>query len=148
MGCDVTFTDSAALMQAQQYIAMVQNFKNVHNVAGLFGEAAQISALVKIAQAAPPLQVSNQTAAAAAQKAQDDAAKQQWLEGTGAAADGNQQQQQAANGNLASVNSNTSETNLLLSTSTNQKKAQDDDAIATYLEEFGPDSEAAPGSTL
>jgi hypothetical protein len=144
----ITWTHSTLLLDIEQYYAMVQNLSNVHDLAGLYGEAVAVAGLIQVDQAAPPMEQSDDAAAAAIFKAKEDAAKQQWMEGQGAAADGNQQQQQIENGHLAAIDSNTSETNLLWSTQVSQQKARDQDAIANYLDEFGPTSTVGSGSDI
>lgn len=147
-GCDVTFTDSAVLMQAQQYIAMVQNFKNIHNLAGAQGSIQQVIGIVHAAEAAPPMQVGNTAADQVIVAEPDTEARVAAIDAQAQAADGVQQQAQVNNLYQSTIAGEVNKTNALLSEQVKQKKAQDDDAVANLLGEAGPDTTSEPGSAL
>jgi hypothetical protein len=148
MGCDVTFTDSAVLMQAQQYLAMVQNFRNVGNLAGAQGSIQQAVGIFHAAAAAPPIEAGNTAAEQVITAEPDTETRVASIDTEAQAADGIQQQAQVTNLYQSTIAGEVNKTNALLAEQQEQKKAQDDDAVATYLAEFGPNTQAGTGSDL
>jgi hypothetical protein len=145
----ITWTQSGTLLAVQQYIAMVQDFKNLHNIAGAQGAIQQVvGGIVHAAEAAPPMQVGNTAAEQVIVTEPDTEARVAAIDKQAQAADGVQQQAQVNNLYQSTIAGEVNKTNALMSEQVKQKKAQDDDAIATYLDEFGPTAEAGGGSTL
>jgi len=144
----ITWTQSGTLLAVQQYFAIVQNFKNIHNLAGLQGAGAQVAVIVQRAEAAPPMQ----SGVTAAQQTVIDSPATTTrigaIDAQAQAADGIQQHEQVDEAYQSTIASEQAKTNTLLSEHEKQQAARDDDAIATYLDEFGPDTEAGGGSTL
>jgi hypothetical protein len=135
-------------MQAQQYLAMAQNFRNVGTLAGAQGSIQQVVGIVRTAEAAPPLEAGNTAADQVITAEPDTEARVATIDAEAQGADGVQQQTQVTNLYESTIAGEVNKTNALLAEQQEQKKAQDDDAIATILKEAGPTTESDPGSTL
>jgi hypothetical protein len=144
----ITWTQSATFLQVQQYIAMVQNFKNIHNLGALQGAGAQVAVILQRAEAAPPMQSGVTDAQQTVIDSPVTTDRIAAIDAQARAADGDQQHHQVDEAYQSTIASEQAKTNDLLAEHEKQQNARDQDAIATYLDEFGPDSAVGAGSTL
>ena len=144
----ITWTQSGTLLAVQQYLAMVQNFRNIHNLGGLQGAGAQVAVIVQRAEAAPPMRSGVTAAQQTVIDSPTTTTRIAAIDAQAQAADGIQQHEQVDEAYQSTIASEQAKTNALLAEHEKQQAARDDDAITTYLDEFGPDAEAGGGSTL
>jgi hypothetical protein len=144
----ITWTQSGTLLAVQQYLAMVQNFRNIHNLGGLQGAGGQVAVIVQRAQAAPPMQSGVTAAQQTVIDSPTTTTRITAIDAQAQAADGIQQHEQVAEAYQSTIASEQAKTNALLSEHETQQAARDNDAIANILEEAGPETQSDPGSAL
>ena len=124
MGCDITFTNSQLLLQVQHYFAMVQNFKNISNIAGAQGAIQQAVGMVQAAKAAPPEEEADAAADDVLDTTPDTQARIAAIDAQAQSADGVQEQSQVQGLYESTIAGNTAQTNALLAEQ--QKQRQDE----------------------
>jgi hypothetical protein len=146
-GCPVQFTDYTLLVKLQEYRALVQNFANIKNIAGLQGAIQQTVAIYTASKAAPPMQQAVVAGKTTIDTEPDTETRIAAIDAQAQAADGVQQQGQVMNSYLSSVAGGVDKTNALHSTKLGQDNARDIDSVATIANETG-NATWADGATL
>ena len=143
-GTCVQFTQSQLLLQIEQAKAAIQNFKHINNIAGMQGEVQQMSGIAHAVQGVTA-DIRGKVAAEQVTATEPDTLSRiAAIDAQAQQADGTQQQAQVQNLYSSSIAGEVAKTNTLLSAQISQKQAQDEDAIRTIVQEFGPDAGFAP----
>jgi hypothetical protein len=138
-GCPIQFTDYTLLVKLQEYRALVQNFANIRNIAGLQGTIQQVIGMVNVANAAPPVLRGNAAAQSVIEAVPHTADRLAAIDAQAAAADGAQQQAQAANAYASVTAANTSQIAALNALQQKQNQADIDEFSANLLTLTGGD---------
>jgi hypothetical protein len=133
IGKCITWTQSATLLQVQQYLAMVQNFKNIHNIAGAQGSIQQVVGIVNVANAAPPVVRGNAAAQQTIITTPNTEDRIAAIDAQAQTADGVQQQAQVNNLYQSTIAGNTAHTSALLAEEQAQRQAEVDASSANLM---------------
>jgi hypothetical protein len=132
-GC-VTWTHSELLLEIQQYLAMVQNFKNIGNIAGAQGAVQQVIGIITEANAAPPQKQGNSAANQVIVTAPATQTRIGAIDAQARTADGIQEQQQVGNLYLSSIAGDTNKTTALLAEQQTQRRDEIDGSVKALVE--------------
>jgi hypothetical protein len=132
-GCPVQFTDYTLLIKLQEYRAIVQNFLNVHNIAGAQGSIQQVIGMVNVADAAPPVQRGNAAAQQTIITAPNTQDRIAAIDAQAQTADGVQQQAQVTNLYASTIAGNTAQTTALIAEQQKQRQAEIDGTAESLI---------------
>jgi hypothetical protein len=121
------------LLGVQQYIAMVQNFKNIGNIAGAQGMIQQVVGIVNVANAAPPVLRGNAAATQTIVTMPNTQARIAAIDAQAQAADGVQQQAQVNNLYQSTIAGNTAQTTALIAEQQKQRQAEIDGSAQALI---------------
>jgi hypothetical protein len=132
-GCPVQFTDYTLLVKLQEYRALVQNFLNIHNLAGAQGAIQQVVGIVNVANAAPPVVRGNAAAQQTIVTTPNTQDRIAAIDAQAQTADGVQQEAQVNNLYQSTIAGNTAQTNALLAEEQAQRQAEVDTSSANLM---------------